>query len=95
MKLFKVIRTSDNSEAGGLVESMEFLAEGREAWHLWHWLTTMASEEEGRRERMVVEKKGSMLLSASFPKISVKVFDLCGHELRPQYGVDGILCRDY
>jgi hypothetical protein len=86
--LYKVVQTT---ESDGRFKVREYLADEEDAWYLWYQLTTAADEAGGRRSRMVSERTTTMLsLFGPLLKVSVKVFDLQGHEVCPEHGVRGM-----
>lgn len=89
--LYRVVHTTEFCER---FEDREFLADLKDAWQLWYWLTTMASEEPERRERAVRDRRATLLSALGpLPSIVVRVFDISGHEVCPEHGFPGM--REY
>jgi len=75
----------------GRYTDREYLANSRDAWDLWFWLTTMVKEAPQRREQSVVDRQELMLSTfGPLPDVTVKVFDINGHEVCPENGLSGM-----
>jgi hypothetical protein len=88
MSLYRVVHTTC---LYGRFTDREFLASCSDAWDLWLWLTTMAKEAPQRRDQGVRDRQATILsASGPLPDVTVKVFDIDGHEVCPENGLSGM-----
>ena len=73
-------------------ESHEYLASAKDAWTLWHWLTTRSTMEPEYHKKMVDEGQESAIFATIYvpPVTTIKVYDLEGNEVVPEQGLSGM-----